>query len=511
VNVLEVRDVTVEFPGVLALDRVSLRARSGEVRAVVGANGAGKSTLLKVMTGAYAPTAGTVAVDDGAVTFRSPRDAKRAGIEVVHQEVDTALVPYFSVAENVLLDRQALDGRFWVSQPRFEKEARALLEPLAPDLDVKRLAGSLTLAEKQLVLIARALGRDARFLLLDEPTAPLGKAETDALFAVVGTLVERGLGVLFISHRLPEILRLASQVTVLRDGRVVADEPLAGKNAAWLVEKMLGKKLEEEYPRRRDPKLGPVALDVQGLRDGSRLRGVDLHVRAGEVLGVAGQVGAGKSELCKALFGAPVAPVKADAFHLAGREGLFRDPRKAVKAGLVLVPEERRKEGVLVNESVAFNLSAAGGNLPTRFGIVDGFRERAQSRTWIERLSIKTPSERQKVALLSGGNQQKVAVGKWLAAGGANGASVFLFDEPTKGIDVGAKKDVFELVGRLASEGKAVVYATSEFPELLGIADRIVVLYDGRVVAEREAGKTTEEELLFLSTGGSDVWSGSGI
>ena len=497
-SLLETRNLTVEFPGVLALDDVSFRANSGEVRAVVGANGAGKSTLLKILTGAYEPTSGTVALDGEPLRFRSPRDAKLRGIEVVHQEVDVALVPSFSVAENVLLDRQALDrGRFWVRSRVLEREAGKLLEALAPDLDPARRTSELTLAEKQLVLIARALGRDARFLLLDEPTAPLGPAETQALFRVVRTLVSKGLGVLFISHRLPEVLEIASQVTVLRDGRLVSDEPLNGKTSAWLVEKMLGKRLEEEYPFRREVHRGPVVLEIRNLRDNDRLKGIDLTVRAGEVVVVAGLVGAGKSELCKALFGASVA--KSDAFFLSGRAGFPRTPRHAVQRGLALIPEERRKEGVLVEESVSFNLSAAGGNLPTRFGLVDFAKERSTSRSWIGKLGIKTPSERQKVALLSGGNQQKVALGKWLASD----ARVLLFDEPTKGIDVGAKKDIFELVGRLASEGKAVVYATAEFSELLGISDRIVVIYDGRVVKELETAKTTEEELLFLSAGGT--------
>jgi simple sugar transport system ATP-binding protein len=496
-STLETRHLSVSFPGVLALDDVSFRAVSGEARAVVGANGAGKSTLLKVLTGTYEPTSGTVAVDDRPVVFRSPRDAKLLGIEVVHQEVDQALIPSFNVAENVLLDRQALKrGGFWVRSGVLKRQARNLLEPLAPSLDPARLTSELSLAEKQLVLIARALGRDAQFLFLDEPTAPLGPLETETLFQVIDTLVTRGLGIVFISHRLPEVFRLCTEVTVLRDGRSVHEGPLAGRSAGWLVEQLLGKKLEEEYPRRRDTPTGPVALEVRGLRD-DKLNGVDLKVRAGEVLGIAGLVGAGKSELCKALFGAAEAQV--DAFFLGGRAGLPRNPRQAVARGLALVPEERRKEGVLVDESVSFNLSAAGGNLPTRFGLVDFGRERRQSRDWIKRLGIKTPSEREKVALLSGGNQQKVAVGKWLSSE----ATVFLLDEPTKGIDVGAKKDIFDLVGRLAAAGKAVIYATAEFPELLGISDRILVLYDGRVVKELETAKTNEEELLLLSTGGA--------
>jgi simple sugar transport system ATP-binding protein len=494
---LETRSLSVEFPGVLALDGIGFRAVTGEVRGLVGANGAGKSTLLKVLTGAYQPTGGTVLLDGTPVTFRSPREAKLQGIEVVHQEVDTALVPTLSVAENVLLDRQGAGAPFWVRTRALRDEARELLAPLAPDLDPSRRAADLSLAEKQLVLIARALGRQARFLFLDEPTAPLGPAEADRLYRVVDTLASRGLGVLFVSHRLPEIFRLCSQVTVLRDGRVVADGSLAGRRPSWLVEQMLGRKLEEEYPRKTDLPTGPVLLEVKNLRDGGRLRGVDLQVRSGEVLGIAGQVGAGKSELGKALFGAE--PARADRFFLLGKSDLPKTPRAAVTRGLALVPEERRKEGVLVAESVAFNLSAAGGNLPSRFGFVDRGRERRQSRAWIARLGIKTPDERETVAHLSGGNQQKVAVGKWLAAE----ARVYFFDEPTKGVDVGAKKDIFELVGTLAAEGKAVVYATSEFPELLGISDRILVLYDGRVVKELVAAQTTEEELLLLSTGGT--------
>lgn len=494
---LEARGLSVEFPGVRALDGVDFRASTGEVRAVVGANGAGKSTLLKVLTGSYQPTAGQLLVDGAPVVLRSPREAKALGIAVVHQEVDTALVPTLSVAENVLLDRRPEDSPFWVRSSRQRQAARELLADLAPDLDPRRSAASLTLAEKQLVLIARALGREARFLLLDEPTAPLGPAETDRLYRVVEGLATRGLGILFISHRLPEIFRLCAWATVLRDGRVVYDGALAGKTKAWLVEQMLGRRLEEEYPRRADLPPGPVLLETKNLRDGRRLRGIDLRVRAGEVVGIAGQVGAGKTELCRALFGAD--PAQADLFVVGGQVGLPPTPRRAVALGLALVPEERRKEGVLVTESVSFNLAAAGGSLPTRWGLVDFGRERSLAQRWIGELGIKTPDEKQKVAHLSGGNQQKVAVGKWLAAD----ARVYLFDEPTKGVDVGAKKDIFALVGRLAAAGKAVVYATSEFPELLGIADRILVLYDGRVVAERPAKATDEEELLLLSTGGS--------
>lgn len=498
VTTLEGRELTMEFPGVLALDRVGFLARTGEVRAVVGANGAGKSTLLKVLTGAYRPTGGTVLIDGKPVVFRSPKDAKTWGIQVVHQEVDTALVPGLSVAENVLLDRQAEAGsRFWITGRALRAEARPLLADLAPDLDPGAPVSRLTLAEKQLVLIARAVGRKARFLFLDEPTAPLGPAETDRLYRVIEGLAARGLGILFVSHRLPEIFRLCSRATVLRDGRVVADEPLAGRTKAWLVEQMLGRRLEEEYPRKEALPPGPIVLEVKNLRDGHRLRGVDLTLRAGEVLGIAGQVGAGKSELCKALFGGT--PAQADLFVLGGRAGVPPSPRQAVAGGLALVPEERRKEGVLVGESVSFNLSAAGGNLPVRFGLVDFGRLKNLSRDWIRRLGIKTPDEREAVAHLSGGNQQKVAVGKWLASD----ARVYLLDEPTKGIDVGAKKDIFELVGHLAQEGKAVVYATAEFAELLGIADRILVLYDGKVIAERAASATDEEELLLLSTGGS--------
>jgi simple sugar transport system ATP-binding protein len=494
---LEMEGISISFPGVKALDDVSFRTESGTAHALVGANGAGKSTLMKVLAGAYSYYTGTVRIGGSEVRIRSPRDAKALGIEVVYQEVDTVLVPYLSVAENIMLDAMVNDrGGPLVSWGRMHSESRRILGLLNVELDTSRRVDRLSLADKQLVLIARALSRECRFLILDEPTAPLSHAETEELFRVVRGLVGRGIGVVFISHRLPELKEICSGITVLRDGKSVASRALEGLDVSAIVELMLGRRLEESFPERKASP-GEIVLEVRGLRDGARLRGVDLSVRAGEVVGLAGLVGAGKTECCKALFGASAA--QCDYARLRGEPYRIRDPRASVAAGLALVPEERRKEGVLIAESVAVNLTAASlGSFTSPTGFVRRSEERSAVRAMIDSLGIKTPGPGQRVALLSGGNQQKVAVGKWLIAD----ADVYIFDEPTKGVDVGAKRDIFELIARLAEAGKAIIYATCEFAEILGITDRAYVLYDGAVARELSTEAATEEELLFYSTGG---------
>lgn len=493
---LEMEGISISFPGVKALDDVRFRAESGAAHALVGANGAGKSTLMKVLAGAYSHYTGTIRIDGEEVRIRSPKDAKDLGIEVVYQEVDTALVSNLSVAENIMLDAMVNGGGPIVRWRRTRSEARRILGLLNVSLDTSRNVERLSLAEKQMVLIARALSRDCRFLILDEPTAPLSRSETEELFRVVRGLVARGIGVVFISHRLPELKEVCSEITVLRDGKFVASRPMEGLGAPAIVELMLGRRLEESFPK-REVALGETVLEVKGLRDPGKIRGVDLYVRAGEIVGVSGLVGAGKTELCKALFGASAA--ECGSASLRGKPYRIRDPRASVAAGFALVPEERRKEGVLVQESVAANLTAASLSAFTSpLGFVRAAAERKVVRDMIRSLGIKTPSEAQRVALLSGGNQQKVAVGKWLVAD----ADVYVFDEPTKGVDVGAKSDIFELIGRLAEAGKAVIYASCEFAEILGITDRVYVLYDGAVAKELATRETSEEELLFYSTGG---------
>jgi simple sugar transport system ATP-binding protein len=497
---LEMDDVSVRFPGVQALAGVAFRAQAGRAHALVGANGAGKTTLMRVLGGAHADYSGRIRLGGEEVRIRSPRDARALGIQVVHQEVDAAVVPTLSVGENVMLDAlvHGMAGRHLVRWRALHAEAARVLARLGVALDPRRRLSGCTLAEKQLVVIARALASDCQFLVLDEPTAPLSATETAELFRVLRGLRDRGLGLVFVSHRLGELAEVCDDVTVLRDGRRVAHRPLAGLPAGELVELMLGRRAAA--PTRiahRAGAPGPELLEVRDLADGGRLRGVSLCVRAGEVVGLAGLLGAGKTELCKALFGA--SPSRG-ALTLRGRPYRPRDPAAAVRAGLALVPEERRAQGVLVDETVAVNLTAASLDRHAGLlGILSAASERAAARALIARLGIRTPSERQRVALLSGGNQQKVAVGKWLAAE----ADLYLFDEPTKGVDVGAREELLGLVGALAAAGKGVLYASSDPDELLAVCHRIYVLRGGRVVAELSAADTDAAALFLHCAGGS--------
>lgn len=496
---LEMKSISIEFPGVIALRNVSFATETGVSHALVGANGAGKSTLMKVLSGAYSHYSGSISINGEEVRIRSPRDAKRLGIEVVYQEVDTALIPYLSVAENIMLDIMVNDmkRKQLVRWSSVHAEARKVLDLLKVGLDTKKITSQLTLAQKQMVLIARAIAKECRFLVLDEPTAPLSHSETEELFRVVRDILARNIGVIFISHRLPELFEICSRITILRDGECVETCSMEQVSMNRIVELMLGKRFDENYPKYRAA-IGEKSFEVRSLTDGAKLKGIDLHVRSGEIVGVAGLVGAGKSELCKALFGANA--VRYAEAKIRGKPYRIRDPHASVAQGVALVPEERRKEGILVGESVSTNLTAASlGDFSRGPGFIDFAAERRTVRKMIENLAIKTPGEQQKVGFLSGGNQQKVAVGKWLIAD----ADVYIFDEPTKGVDVGAKKDIFDLIGRLAMDGKAVVYASCELAEIMGITDRVYVMYNGMIVKELKTDETNEEELLFYSTGGT--------
>ena len=512
VDTLEMKDISMEFPGVKALSHVNFTMRTGEVRAVVGANGAGKSTLMKILAGAYDGYTGQIFINGELQEIRSPLKAKELGIEIVYQEVDTALFPHLSVAENIMFNHLVtrMKGKAFLSWPKIRQGAREVLERLHLKVDVDEQVGRLSLAEKQMVLIARAVREHCRFLILDEPTAPLSMSEVEELFRIIKELSEReNVGVIFISHRLPELFRICHSITVLRDGRHVADLPVdQDTTIQGIVKLMLGRSLEENFPE-KEVDIGEVLLEASDLSDREgKVRGVSLYVRSGEVVGIGGLVGAGKTELCKLLFGATRRA--SGSIKYKGRLVRVESPTSAVKAGIALVPEERRKEGVLVDETVYFNLSASCLGKFTRWlSFIDRAAELANARRYIEELGIRTPSEFQKVKLLSGGNQQKVVVGKWLASE----SDVYIMDEPTKGIDVGAKRDIYEIIRRLAEAGKAVIYASSETSELLAITDRIYVMCNGTVTAELTTGDTNEEEILFYSTGGkgkgehvADAW-----
>ncbi|OAI85307.1 ABC transporter [Exiguobacterium sp. KKBO11] len=492
---LKMTGISLAFPGVQALKQVSFEVKSGEIHALVGANGAGKSTLMKVLSGAETADEGTIRLDGKELSITSPRDAKQIGIDLVQQEVDVALVPYLTVAENICLDLLT-DGTMtgFVSQRRYIQRAKEALATLQADISVKTRVEELRLAEKQLVLIARALVQERRFLILDEPTAPLSQAETSHLFSVVRRLAERGLGIIFISHRLQELYEICDSISVMRDGQLISRYLLTDITKEAVVEQMLGRQLTSVAKTSRVNATNVLTVESATNAD---VHDISLTVQAGEVVGIAGLVGAGKTELCKALFGDR--PFQEGEVRIGGKAHRLRNPQAAIQAGIGLVPEERRKEGILVADSVAENLTAAAAHdFVNRWGLMDRRKEANQASQWVKELGIKVADVKQEVGQLSGGNQQKVAIGKWLLTD----VSVLVLDEPTKGVDVGAKQDIYRLIDGLAQQQKGILYATSEWDELLTVTDRIYVMFDGRIVHETKTADTSEETLLWYATGG---------
>ncbi|MFH5186044.1 sugar ABC transporter ATP-binding protein [Paenibacillus sp. TAB 01] len=492
---LQMSGISKSFPGVKALRQVDFEVRGGEIHALLGANGAGKSTLIKVLSGAYLPDEGTITVDGASLSFSGPSDAIRCGIQCVYQEVDTALVPQLSVAENIMLDSLSRGGAGWVNWGRVNKESERILREIGLSLDVRRQASELSISQKQLVLIARALAQRAKFIIFDEPTAPLSSEEADQLFRIMDRLKADGVGCIFISHRLNEVFRISDRITVMRDGQRITTVPAAETDAQQVIEQMLGRTFEEEFPKVQVD-IGEPLLEATGLTHGTKVRGVDLTVRRGEIVGVVGLVGAGKTELSRVLFGAD--PLDGGEIRMQGRKLSLASPTDAVREGIALIPEERRKQGILVEQTVKHNLSLPLLKAFSRLGFVSGGKEAANAQSMIGQLGIQPPNMEQTVKYLSGGNQQKVAVGKWLPTE----AQVYLFDEPTKGVDIGAKSDIFRLIGRLAQEGKGIVYLSCELAEIIGIADRILVMSYGRIVKELRREEATQEQILYYASAG---------
>ncbi|WP_327341760.1 sugar ABC transporter ATP-binding protein [Streptomyces europaeiscabiei] len=487
---LALRGIGKAFLGVRVLDGVDLQVRPGEVHAVVGENGAGKSTLMKVVSGVHQPDEGTVEFAGAPRTFRSPREARQAGIGIVYQEL--TLLPERTVAENVCLGREPL-RRGLVDRRAMLSHTAGLLASigegsLPPDTRVGRLG----VAQQQVVEIVKALALDARLLIMDEPTAALADHEVDQLYALVRRLQEHGIGVLYVSHRLKEVFDLSGRITVLKDGRAVATLDTADTSADQLVRHMVGRELSSYYPGPAKPQeLGPVRLTVQG--GGNRkLRGIDLRLRAGEVLGVGGLQGSGRSALARALFGA--APFSTGQVTVDGAPVRLRSPRAAMRAGIAYVSEDRKGEGIVAEQSVLDNALLAGRAV--RPGWVGRGARTARVRELLAAVELRAAGEDQEIRFLSGGNQQKVVLARWLAIA----PRILLFDEPTRGIDVGAKSAIHDLVRRLARDGAAVLMVSSELAELLGMSDRIIVMRDGGIAGELPAG-ATEEDVVALAVG----------
>lgn len=487
---LEMTGIRKEFPGVVALDGVDLRLDEGEVLALLGENGAGKSTLIKMLGGAHLPDAGEIRVDGELVEVRSAIDAREAGIAVIYQEFN--LVPQLSILENLFLGRECT--RWGMIDQKSERE-RAIewLSKIGLELDPDHLCGDLTVAQQQGVEIVRALSSEARILIMDEPSAVLTGGELERLFEVIRELQQQGIGIIYISHRLDEVAELADRLLVLRDGRLVGERKVKDTSRAELIEMMVGRPLEKEFPVRR-PKWGDERLKVEGLARGDSVRDLSFSVRAGEIVGFFGLVGAGRTEAMRLIAG--VDQREKGVVRVDQEEVLIRNPREAIAAGICLLSEDRKSEGLVLKRSVRENFGLPNLKRYSRHGRIDQGSEKKEFNEYQADLNVRLSSPDQQVIELSGGNQQKVVLAKWLA----RNAEVILFDEPTRGIDVGAKFEIYQIIHRLAEEGKAIVMVSSELPEILGMCDRILVMQEGRIVGEIEnSDLLTQEEVLSLA------------
>jgi ribose transport system ATP-binding protein len=485
------RGIRKSFPGVVALDGVSLDVRAGEVHVLLGENGAGKSTLMKILSGALGKDAGEVLLGGEPVHITGPRDAHQRGIRIIYQELN--LVPHLSVAENIALGREP--GRLGLVDRRAQdREARERLARLGVEIDPRTPVAELGVARQQMVEVAKALEGEPRLIVMDEPTSALTATEIHELFATIERLTARGVAVVYISHRMEEVTRVGHRVTVLRDGRHVATRAISEVTVPELVKLMAGREVTEHFPRRRTPAGGEI-LRAEGLSRDGVLHDVGFTLRRGEILGVAGLMGAGRTELARVLAGAD--RPHAGRIYLHGRLVSPRGPKDAIRQGLALLPEDRKAQGLVLGLAVRANVALPSTPRLTRLGVVDAAAETALAQRQVDDLRIRTPGLEQRVVNLSGGNQQKVVLGKWLAAD----VDVLLMDEPTRGIDVAAKVEIYELMNRLTEEGKAILMISSELPEVLGMSDRILVLSRGRLAAEMPAEGATQEQVLAAALG----------
>ncbi len=486
------RGIRKSFPGVMALDGVDLDLRAGEVHILMGENGAGKSTLMKILSGALRADEGEILVSGKAARVESPKAARDLGISIIYQEL--TLVPHLSASANVFLGKELTTASGLLNAAAMEARTRELLDGLGVSVDLDQPVGLLGIAEQQMVEVAKALAEDARILVMDEPTSALTASEIDQLFAAMARLLERGVGIFYISHRLSEVSRIGHRVSVLRDGRNVATHDVGKVELDELIRLMVGRPVGDHFPRRRvEP--GEEALRVEGLSRPGALHDIRFALHKGEVLGLFGLLGAGRTELARCLFGADRSG--GGQVTVRGRIALIRSPWQGVSSGLGLLPEDRKTQGLVLGLSVRENLTLTSARAITRRGFVDAGLEASLSRKYVDELRIKTPGIEQRASSLSGGNQQKIVLGKWLAAG----VDVLIMDEPTRGIDVAAKVEIYELMNRLTAAGAAILMISSELPEVIGMSDRILVMRAGRIAAEFGAVGATQEALLAAALG----------
>ena len=488
---LEMTGIYKAFPGVQALEDVSLDVVAGEVHVLLGENGAGKSTLMKVLCGQYAADAGDMSLAGGAISPDSPIEAERLGLVMIHQELN--LIPGLTVAQNIFLGHEPTRGGF-IRSDDMRTTSAELLRKVGCDIDPEAPVAALSVAEQQLVEIARALKGEARLLVMDEPTAALADNEVEALFEVIRALCRNGVPVIYISHKMREIFAIGDRVTVMRDGRTVGTRTVSQTDQGELIRLMVGRRIDEQIAK-REVQIGETVLEVDGLSREKVLAPLSLSVGAGEILGVAGLMGSGRTELARAIFGAD--PIDAGTVRVSGTTLPASDPAASIAAGLGFLTEDRKQQGLVLLMSVAENITLTSLDDISRYGLLDLAEERARAQELVGKLRIRAASLDQEAINLSGGNQQKVVLARWLAAG----CRALIFDEPTRGIDVGAKAEIYELIGELVERGVAVVLISSEMPELLGLADRIAVMNEGQLQGVLSRSEASQERIMELALG----------
>lgn len=489
--IVSMSNISKSFPGVKALDQVNFELRSGEVMALLGENGAGKSTLMKILSGVYTRDGGTMKIFGKEYGDLTPKQAQQAGVAIIHQELN--MCRHLSVTENMFLGRE-IKGKLSLDNGKMEAEAKRILDDLKIDINPRQTVGDLPVSKQQMVEIAKALSTNAKILIMDEPTSSLTAREIEDLFRIIRKLKAEGCGIVYISHRLEELSHIVDRVTIMRDGQYITSANFADMPMDQIIANMVGREIKEQFPRVECEK-GRTVFEVKNLNAGRMVRNVSFSVSEGEIVGFAGLMGAGRTETTRAIFG--VDPKESGQIFVDGKEVKINCPMDAIKNGVVLAPEDRKKDGLCTKLSIRHNLALPNLDwVCNSLGVVNSHKEEKLCEKAVKDLRIKTPSVEVDSGNLSGGNQQKVVVGKWLA----RDSRVVIFDEPTRGIDVGAKVEIYNLMNELKKQGIAVMFVSSEMPEVMGIADRIIVMCDGRITGEVMAKETTQSEILTLAT-----------
>ncbi len=491
-KIVQMENISKSFPGVKALDNVSFELCSGEVMALLGENGAGKSTLVKILSGVYTKDKGTINLFGNTVEDISPKTAEQLGVAIIHQELN--MCPHLSVAENIFLGKENVRMGGVLNNHRMREEAVKVLEELQIDLDIDTLVGDLPVSMQQMVEIAKALSSNAKILIMDEPTSALTNKEIEDLFLIIRRLKEQGHGIVYISHRLDELKHIVDRVTIMRDGKFITRGDFSDFTMDQIISHMVGREISDQFPR-VSVKKGKTIFEVKNLNAGKMVKDVSFKVNAGEIIGFAGLMGAGRTEMTRAIFG--VDRKDSGELYLDGKEISINSPAEAIRRGIVLAPEDRKKDGLCTKLSIRENIALPNLDiLCNPLGVVNRSREREMVETTKEIFSVKMSSQENPAASLSGGNQQKIVVGKWLA----RQSKVVMFDEPTRGIDVAAKVEIYNLMNELKEKGIGVLFVSSELPEIIGIADRVVVMCNGRITGEYMSDEVTQEKVMESAT-----------